>query len=361
MAASARQTHRIHLGARTVTKQPAARPRHPVIEVLAERAALGSRPGARSDAYRVALAIEGGGMRGTLSAGMALRIHELGLLHSVDAVYGASAGAISAAWLISSRPEGLRGWTDPRFAKALIRKRNPLRGRPIVDVERLVEEVYLREFPLDYASVLASPIELHPLATDVLSGAAVDLHPDLTDAATLRLAMRASAALPVLAGRPVAIGARRFYDAGLAESVPFRQALADEATHVLVLRSKSAQAIPPGPATASMGSRIIAGFALRGHTPQLRAAFLGRATRLADDERALASYAVEAAATPLVGPAVLSIRPDPTAPTVNRLETDSALLHAAFETGRHAVDTVLATGRPRRGGPSADARRRADA
>ncbi|MFJ1991571.1 hypothetical protein [Streptomyces asiaticus] len=36
-------------------------------------------------------------------------MHELGLLNAFDAVYGASAGAISAAWLVSSRPEGLRG------------------------------------------------------------------------------------------------------------------------------------------------------------------------------------------------------------------------------------------------------------
>ncbi|RCG21643.1 hypothetical protein DQ392_07950 [Streptomyces reniochalinae] len=39
---------------------------HPVAAVLAERAAADSRPGARTDGYRVALAIEGGGMRGTV-------------------------------------------------------------------------------------------------------------------------------------------------------------------------------------------------------------------------------------------------------------------------------------------------------
>jgi len=58
------------------------------------------------------LAIEGGGMRGTVTAGMALALHELGLVPAFDAVYGSSAGAISGAWLLSSRPEGLRGWTE---------------------------------------------------------------------------------------------------------------------------------------------------------------------------------------------------------------------------------------------------------
>ncbi len=43
---------------------------HEVLRVLAGRAAAGGRP--YGDGLRVALAIEGGGMRGVISAGMAL-------------------------------------------------------------------------------------------------------------------------------------------------------------------------------------------------------------------------------------------------------------------------------------------------
>jgi hypothetical protein len=102
---------------------------HEVLRVLAARARSGSRPRAREDGRRVALAIEGGGMRGTISGGMALALHELGLVPAFDAVYGASAGGISAAWLLSSNPEGLRGWTEPAYAKTLIRRSGLLRGR----------------------------------------------------------------------------------------------------------------------------------------------------------------------------------------------------------------------------------------
>ncbi|MFC7111133.1 patatin-like phospholipase family protein [Nonomuraea rubra] len=72
----------------------------------------------------------------------------------------------------------------------------------------------------------------------MLTGEAVDLYPTLTCERDLQLALRASAALPMLAGPPVAIGDRLLYDAGVAESIPFRQALRDGATHVLVLRSR---------------------------------------------------------------------------------------------------------------------------
>ena len=148
-----------------------------LLRVLGERARAGSRPGQRSDPYRVALSIEGGGMRGTVSAGMALALHELGLVPAFDAVYGSSAGAITGAWLLSSTPQRLRGWADPDYARTLIRWSAMLRGRPVVDVRSLVEVVYTTDFPMDFESVLASPVEYHPLGTDAATGESSDLRP----------------------------------------------------------------------------------------------------------------------------------------------------------------------------------------
>lgn len=291
-----------------------------------------SHPGLRDDGFRIALAVEGGGMRGAVSAGMALGLAELGLLPLFDAVYGASAGAIAAAWLLSSRPEGLRGFSDPTFAKALIRGRNMLRGRPMVDVTRLIEVIYREVCPLDFASVLANPIELHLLATDVVTGRAVDLHTELRDEAALRLAMRASAALPLLAGGPVALGGRRYFDAGLVESVPFRQALRDGATHVLVLRSRRSvdrgRQIP----SPTRGSRFVARVGLRRYAPELRQTYMWRPMQLVNDDRDLAAHGAA-----LDGPAVASVRPDDASPRVGRLASDGVLLHTAFEAGRSAM------------------------
>ena len=181
--------------------------------MLAARAGTGGRP--YGDGLRVALAIEGGGMRGVISAGMALELHERGLVPAFDAVYGASAGAITGAWLLSSRPEGLLGWTETAYAKTLIRRSGLLRGRPAVDVRTLIEELYQTTFPMDFASVLASPVEYHPLATRADTGTSTDLRPFVNDPAELRLALRASAAMPLLAGPPVEFAGAR-YDAGLA-------------------------------------------------------------------------------------------------------------------------------------------------
>jgi predicted acylesterase/phospholipase RssA len=331
----------------------ADRVQHQLLEILGERLRTGSVPGRRDDGLRIALAIEGGGMRGTVSAGMALALHERGLMPAFDAVYGASAGAITGAWLLSSNPEGLRGWAEPSYAKTLIRWSSLLRGRPVVDVKTLIEVLYQTEFPMDFASVLASPVEYHPLATDAATGASTDLRKLAGDPASLRLALRASASLPFLAGPPVRLDGRRFYDAGVAESIPFRTPLAQGATHIMVLRSRTvplpvpaaaAVAIevplprePPAPRSAPAprqrrpprSIRLLARTTLRNESPELRAALLTRGARTAADVARIAE--LEAAGR------ALSIRPSAAAPPVSRLTTDGRLLAAAFEEGRQAV------------------------
>jgi predicted patatin/cPLA2 family phospholipase len=341
-------------------------------------------PRRRTDPHRLVLSVEGGGMRGTVSAGMALALHELGVVSAFDAVYGSSAGALSGAWLLSSEPGRLRGWADPDYAKTLIRWSSLLRGRPVVDVRTLVEEVYQTEFPMDFASILASPIEYHPLGTDAETGESTDLRPLISTPVELRLALRASASLPFLAGPPVELGGRRFYDAGVAESIPFRTPLAQGATHVLLLRSRrpltpeqldpqandlddlndevaddqhvqsagaqngSPDGASNGPdgTTASPGrngakpprvprsSRILARTALRRESLALRTALLTRPVRTAADVARIKLHEAEGKA--------LVIYPPPLVPPVSRLTTDPKLLAAGLESGRQAARDIFA-------------------
>ncbi|HLM90099.1 MAG TPA: patatin-like phospholipase family protein [Streptosporangiaceae bacterium] len=131
---------------------------HEVVRALAARRRADSQPGARADRLRISLVIEGGGMRGIISGEMALGLDELGLVPAFDAVYGASAGSITGAWLLS-RPEGLRGWAEPAYSRTLIRRTALLRGRPVADIRALIEDLYQTTYPMDFAAVLASPVE----------------------------------------------------------------------------------------------------------------------------------------------------------------------------------------------------------
>jgi predicted patatin/cPLA2 family phospholipase len=315
-----------------------------VLRLIQERVRSGSRPGHRDDPYRIVLSVEGGGMRGTVSAGMALALHELGMVPAFDAVYGASAGAITGAWLLSSTPEGLRGWADPDYARTLIRWSALLRGRPVVDVRTLVEVVYQTEFPMDFDSVLASRVEYHPLGTDAETGESTDLRPLIANPVELRLALRASASLPFLAGPPVELRDRRFYDAGVAESIPFRTPLAQGATHVLVLRSRRPPALNGAgqyqngsPVTRPPHSiRVLTRTTLRNESLALRTALLTRRVRTATDVARIIAMEAEGNA--------LMIYPPATTPPVSRLTTDSRLLSGALESGREATRALLAPG-----------------
>src|SRR5215472_2229069 len=76
---------------------------HPVVALLRNRRDQGSLPGERTDDRRVALVIEGGGMRGVVSAGMTAAIEQLGFTNTFDEVHGASAGAFNAAFLLAGQ------------------------------------------------------------------------------------------------------------------------------------------------------------------------------------------------------------------------------------------------------------------
>ena len=272
-------------------------------------------------------------MRGAVSGGMALALDELGLAGAFDAAYGSSAGALNAMWLVSGRlREGIPTWTDPGLVHALIsRRRAILRRGPVVDIETLVERRYEQLSPGLFDAVLASRAELHPIATDVRSGEAVDLHGTIEDPPSLRRALRASAALPFLAGPPVSVDGRELLDAGLSAAIPFRAALADGATHVLVLRSRreGETATAPSRAAGALTARL-----LRRLDPAVAEAFLTRAEREAEDEAFLAD-------PPADTPPILSVRPAPSSAVPGRLERDIDVVRAGLEAGREACLRAL--------------------
>jgi len=76
---------------------------HEVIKLIEKRASTNSKPGARAsdDNATLALSIEGGGMRGAVSAGMASAIAVLGISDAFDSIYGSSAGSIVGAYMVS--------------------------------------------------------------------------------------------------------------------------------------------------------------------------------------------------------------------------------------------------------------------
>jgi predicted patatin/cPLA2 family phospholipase len=305
-----------------------------LLAALESRRQAGSRPGERTDGLRIALAVEGGGNRAAYSAGMALAIDEAGLTDAFDDVYGTSGGALNAAWLLTGEAQRwMRSWAWPEVAAARITDpRRMLRGGPVVDLRRLVHHVYESITPMDFEAILANPIGFHPMATDARTGTGVDLAPFVTDRDSLQTALRATSCLPLLAGRPVRLGGRTYVDGGLSEGVPYRRALADGATHVLVLRTRRADqhAAPP----SRVERILLAPYFLR-HGWQAGRAHVDRHQTYTADDLHLA----EASAAPVA--TLVEVRPPLGSPEIGRLSGDLPSIADAIERGRLTMNAAL--------------------
>jgi predicted patatin/cPLA2 family phospholipase len=277
--------------------------------------------------------IEGGGMRGVVSAGMTAAIEQLGLRDAFDEVHGASAGAFSGAFLLAGQAAYLTslfccGFGDPRFVSAL----RVLRGGAAFDMDYVIDEVWTRQRPLRYERVLSSAIELHCTATDADRAEIVDLT-DLKDAAEIRCALRASARLPWLAGPPVPFRGRRLLDATLAEAIPVHAAFAT-ATDALVLQTR-----PPGvlhPGLLGPVARLTDRY-LERINPALVELRVTRSRRYDELSRRLAARSTD----PSASPRVCVIRPPVGAHVVGQLENRAVPLQTAGGDGMRAAWMAL--------------------
>jgi predicted acylesterase/phospholipase RssA len=266
---------------------------HPVVRVLHDRKRKQeSGATAKDEKQKVALVIEGGGMRGCVTGGMVCAIDYLGLRDCVDIVYGSSAGSVIGAYFITGQlpwfgPEvyydqlttagksfidtsrllralGL-GLLNPKLIKDVITRRNA--GKPILDLDYLLVETMQKRKPLDWSTfverqeqniqplrVVASGMDSEqPIVMNYKDGHFKSLE-------ELAKCMHGSCLLPGLAGPVVnilknnddATDKPKFVfrnnlndddyeplaDALIYAPIPYDVAQKEGATHMIVLRSK---------------------------------------------------------------------------------------------------------------------------
>ena len=157
---------------------------------------------------------------------------------SIDRVYGCSSGTLSGCfaaagqaslWATSFEDSACRAFIDPSRA---------LRGGPVIDLGFLFDEVIARRRPLSELGLANGP-EFRAVAVSA-SHAEHRVLRDFESAADLLAAARASCSIPVLTGPPPTYRGVPTVDGGLLEPIPYRTALREGATHVLVLRSRDA-------------------------------------------------------------------------------------------------------------------------
>src|SRR5205809_3781002 len=124
------------------------------IDLLKKRAALIKQGRKPADGRKVALIVEGGAMRGVISCAALMGLEELGMTEAFDEVYGASAGAVNAAYFLA----GQAAYATTIYSQKINNTRfiRRLWHRQIVDIDSLFESIIARERPLRVDKVLAS-------------------------------------------------------------------------------------------------------------------------------------------------------------------------------------------------------------
>lgn len=309
--------------------------RHPVIRLLRERLAGGSIPGRRSDPHVLAVAIEGGGMRGVVSAGMVAALDDLGVQPALDLVVGVSAGASNGFGLLSGlgRTTALTyvdGCTDGRFIDA---RRAVRRGRPVMDLDHLLDDLILGPHPGGCERLLGSGVRFGVVATDAQTTRPVLLD-GLGSYAELRAALMATSMVPGIAGDGATFAGRRYVDGTVSESIPYPAAVGAGATHVLVLQTRPFGVALKPPSAAE---RFLVGRTLRRENPALVATYKGRPERYAHAVLELGARSADHAGPPFLA----TIRPRAGTPPVSNLEQDRACVLAGAISGVRAVHMAL--------------------
>lgn len=260
--------------------------------VLADRLAGRS---ASSDGARLALVVEGGGMRGVISAAMATALEEIGATRHFDLFVGTSAGATNALAAACGRSSVLSHLYPTAYVSHdLIDPRNLLRGRPVVHGERVID-VTLRALELEsLIQQVTAPVAL--VATRLTDGVAVPLTA-LRGPGELAGALLASCALPLVGGPPVDHAGERWLDGGVSEAIPVRAAAALGATHAIVLATRPDGAAPSrGPM-----DRLIERYLGR-YGSDVAAAYRARPERYAADRAAMTDGELVGVRTAVLAP-----------------------------------------------------------
>ena len=238
-------------------------------------------------------------------------------------------GWSAAGCATASRRGPTRGSVD-----ALISRRRALRRGPVVDVRTLVEERYEELSPGLFDAVLAARTELHPIATDVETAEAVDLHPH--DRRPAHAAPRPARVRRAAAARRPAGRARR-------AALHRRGALRRDPLPRGARRRRHAR---PRPALAARGRDGHRARPRERRADRRRAqAPLARAAHRLPHPRGARGRGRGAARPPPGRPgaraAILSVRPPPGSPVPGRLERDVGLVTEGLEAGRGAAREIL--------------------
>jgi predicted patatin/cPLA2 family phospholipase len=231
----------------------------------------------------VALALEGGGMRGVVSGATLIALKDAGLTDHVDVFYGTSSGSINVTYFAAGGSwDALSVYYD-HLPFGFVRR--PTHRSARLDMTFL-ERVMRERVPLDTEQLHQSDIDVRVVVTDVHSTEPriVEMRSDRDPVSTLL----ASSWLPLLAGPPPRLDDAHLLDGGLLWADPVYAALHDGCTHILAINTSA----KPAGSEHSQRLRFVLRALLNRSAPGLGDAYAASRLRWDRDKAALIDGAV---------------------------------------------------------------------
>src|SRR5215831_7690357 len=165
------------------------------IDLLKERAHCFKQGREPADGRKACLIVEGGAMRGVVSCAALMALEDLGMTNVFDEVYGASAGAVNAAYFLA----GQAAFATTIYYQKINNTRfiRRLWHHTIVDIDGLFDSIIARDCALRVEKVLASRSLLFITIADARTGEAF-LGLAQSSQTPLLTLLKASTAIPLL-------------------------------------------------------------------------------------------------------------------------------------------------------------------
>lgn len=183
---------------------------------------------------KTAIVLEGGGLRGAFCAGVMATLDRQ-LARRPDFVCATSAAGPSAAFLTTGQIDVSIGlWENRTHAGHLISPAHWFKGRPLMDVDKLVD-TFRAPRPLAVERFDDAPTQVLIAVTNCRTGQA-EFVPMRSDNAFKLLT--ATMALPIAYGKVVQVYEQFYIDGGLTASIPLEPVLDRDVEHILVVLTR---------------------------------------------------------------------------------------------------------------------------
>jgi predicted patatin/cPLA2 family phospholipase len=212
---------------------------------------------------KTCIVAEGGGLRASYVVGVVKALIENFHITSVDIAVATSGSAGTLAYYVARQFDSITNtWSNLLSTWKFLSFRNLLLGKPLLNIDYLIDVVFKQQDRLDVEALRAQPTKLFIPVTNYRTGEAkyFSNHDDVDFFEVLR----ATKATEISYGRPVSIGDQQYIDGALTVPIGITKAIDAGATDIIVISPNPRGFIRSRSALERFTTRLLGGDFPRG-------------------------------------------------------------------------------------------------